>query len=107
MTSKEKSGISKQYLKSRPVCKVTFLLPKEVVPVAEHVVVVGDFNNWNEDAPPMIRRKNGDFAAVVELAVGMDYRYRYYIDRVRWENDLQADNFVPNIYGGEDSLVVV
>lgn len=107
MTSTEKSGISKQFLKSRPMCKVTFLLPKEAVPSAQQVFVVGDFNGWNEAATPLTRRKSGDFAVVVELPVGKEYRFRYCIDCVRWENDRQADRYVPNIYGGEDSLVVI
>ena len=37
-------AISKKFLKSKPVCKVTFEL--EGVE-AETVVAVGDFNNWN------------------------------------------------------------
>ena len=38
-------AIKKQFLKSKPVCKVTFSLPAEE---AKKVSVVGSFNDWNE-----------------------------------------------------------
>ena len=38
-------AIKKQYLKSKPVCKVTFSVPAEE---AKKVAVVGTFNEWNE-----------------------------------------------------------
>ena len=37
-------AIKKQYLKSKPVCKVTFSVPAKE---ATKVAVVGDFNEWN------------------------------------------------------------
>jgi hypothetical protein len=107
MKEAETSGIAKRYLKSRPVCKVTFRLPVETVPAAESVVVVGDFNDWNKEATPMTRQKNGDFAVVVELPAGSEYRFRYCIDRELWVNDPHADHYEPNSFGGEDSVVVV
>ena len=35
-------GIEKEILKSRPVCRVTFRLPKEGAPEAETVCVMGE-----------------------------------------------------------------
>ena len=35
------------------------------------------------------------------------YRYRYLLDGTRWENAWDADDYVPNPYGGDDSVVVV
>ena len=37
-------AISKKYLKSKPVCKVTFELGGIE---ADSIVAVGDFNDWN------------------------------------------------------------
>ncbi len=51
------AGIKKQYLKSGLTCKVSFKLPKEVAPEAHSVTVVGDFNNWDNEATPMKRLK--------------------------------------------------
>ena len=42
----------KQYLKTRPVCKVTFSLAKEAALQAERVCVVGEFNDWSPLTPP-------------------------------------------------------
>lgn len=49
-------GIAKQYLKTKPVCKVTFTVPAED---AKKVAVVGDFNNWNPKGSMLKKLKNG------------------------------------------------
>jgi len=46
-------SIKKQFLKTRPICKVTFRLSKEESRDARQIFLVGDFNNWNENKPPM------------------------------------------------------
>ena len=40
-------SIKKQFLKSKPVCKVTFTVPAET---ADTVFVAGNWNNWNTNA---------------------------------------------------------
>ncbi len=42
-------AISKQYLKTKPACKVTFVVPAEQAASAESVVLVGEFNDWRND----------------------------------------------------------
>lgn len=101
------AGIKKQYLKSGLSCRVSFRLPKEIAPDAKKVAIVGDFNDWNADATPMKRAKNGDFATTLELEAGRAYNYRYLIDGSRWENDWHADRYEKNPYGGENSVVEV
>ena len=49
-------AIKKQFLKSKPVCKVTFTVLAEE---AEKVTVIGCFNEWNEKAAPLKKLKNG------------------------------------------------
>lgn len=100
-------GFRKQYLKSRPVCRVTFRLPKDAAPDAHIVTIIGDFNNWSPDETQMKRLKNGDFKLTLELPVSREYRFRYLIDGNRWENDWNADKYIPNRYGCDDSVVVV
>jgi len=94
----------KQLLKNG-ACKVTFVLPSDAG--AEEVHLCGDFNDWSPTATPMTRRKDGSFGATVVLEPGRAYRFRYLLDGVRWENDWAADVYVPNDYGGDDSVVVV
>ena len=103
----EDRQIKKIYLKSRNACKVTFRVLKEAVPDADQVCIAGDFNEWNILANPMKRLKNGDFTTQIELQPGRDYQFRYHIDGTRWENDWQADKYVPNPFGDSDNSVVV
>jgi 1,4-alpha-glucan branching enzyme len=80
----------------------TFRLPAAVG--ASGVALVGDFNGWSHDAHPMALE--GDwFTATVELEPAQTYRYRYLLDGERWENDWAADEYVPNGYGSDDSVV--
>jgi 1,4-alpha-glucan branching enzyme len=100
-------GIRKKYLKARPACQVTFVLPKEAAPEAESVCVLGEFNHWSQDAHPLRRLKSGDFTVTLELESGRSYRFRYIIDGWKYENDWYADRYEPNPYGGEDSVIDV
>lgn len=100
-------ALTKQYLKSKPLVKVTFRFPKEAAPEANVVVLVGDFNNWNVQAPPMEQLKNGAFRITLELEPGREYQYRYLIDETAWENDWEADKYVRSSYGNCDNSVVI
>jgi len=84
--------------------KVVFSLPKDVG--AESAVICGDFNDWSETATPLRRYKDGHFAVTVNLAEG-EYRYRFLLDGERWENDWEAESYVTNEFGTEDSLIRV
>lgn len=101
----EGRGVEKKFLKTRPVCKVTFTLPKEAAPEAETVCVMGEFNNWSRDANPLKRQKNGDFSVCLDLEKGRSYRFRYLVDGWKFENDWQADRYEANPYGGDDSVI--
>ena len=100
-------SITKQYLKKKAVCKVTFRMPKEMSGPAKTVHVVGDFNGWDTHATPMKRQKNGDFTTTVDLDMYKEYQFRYLKDEKDWENDLKADKYVPSPYGNSDNSVVV
>jgi 1,4-alpha-glucan branching enzyme len=83
--------------------RVTFQLPE--VAAGETVQVCGEFNDWSEDGLVLARRKDGRFSATVTLDGGRRYRYRYLVDGERWENDWEADDYVPNDFGGDDSVI--
>ena len=100
-------NIKKQYLNSNGSCNVTFRLSKDAAPDAQVVTIVGDFNNWNLTESQMKKLKNGDFKATLKLHRDKEYRFRYFIDGTRWENDWCADKYVPNTFGSDDSLVIV
>ncbi|MEN8007648.1 MAG: isoamylase early set domain-containing protein [Candidatus Krumholzibacteriota bacterium] len=94
-------------MKSRPVTKVTFRLPKAAALEADMVHLVGDFNNWSIDATPMTRLKNGEFKVCLDLETGREYCFRYLIGEETWENDWEADKYVPSGVAAEENSVVV
>jgi 1,4-alpha-glucan branching enzyme len=100
-------GLQKQFLKSKPVCKVTFRLPKQVAGGAGAVHLVGEFNGWDTAATPMRKLKSGDFTVTLDLETGGEYQFRYLIDGDRWENDEAADRYMPSPYPGVDNSVAV
>lgn len=87
--------VAKRFLKSKPVAKCTFKLPKAAAPEANDVKVVGDFTDWLAQPVNMKRLKSGDFKAEIDIEVGKRYQYRYLIDNQEWENDWQADGYQP------------
>ncbi|HDP99252.1 MAG TPA: glycoside hydrolase [bacterium] len=99
-------SLKKRYLKDKPACKVTFRLEKAAAPSARTVHLVGDFNNWDEQAKPMKKSKNGDFTATLKLDAGVEYQFRYLIDGEKWENDWKADKYAPSHFPGIDNSVI-
>jgi 1,4-alpha-glucan branching enzyme len=97
--------LKKNYSKTGRYCRVTFKLPAEVE--AESVALCGDFNDWSHEAKPMKRLKDGSYSVTVSLPADESYRFRYLLDGEHWENDWDADDYVPNSYGSEDSVVEV
>jgi 1,4-alpha-glucan branching enzyme len=83
--------------------RVRFELPAAVT--ATTAAVCGDFNDWSPTANPLTRLDDGRFECVLELPSGRRWHFRYLLDGVRWENDWAADDYVPNIHGGEDSVL--
>ncbi|CAG5070640.1 hypothetical protein DYBT9623_03185 [Dyadobacter sp. CECT 9623] len=93
-------ALAKQFVKSKSVYKVTFTVPAEAAADAKTVAVVGEFNNWNPEAVVLKKQKDGSFKGIVELAAG-EHQFRYILDGEKWENDWEADKYVP---AGVDEL---
>ena len=74
-------------------------------PDAESVCVFGTFNEWRPGVSPMINVGNGRWAKELALPPGR-YEYGYVIDG-RFVADQSAQDFVPNVFGGDNSVVVV
>ena len=95
-------AIKKQFLKSKPVCKVTFTVPAKE---AKEVLVVGNWNNWDAKAAPLQKLKNGTFKGTVNLESGSSYEFKYVVDG-QWQNEEQADSFVWNAFAASDNSVI-
>ena len=95
-------AIKKQFLKSKPVCKVTFSIPAKD---ASKASVVGSFNNWSAKKMPLKKLKNGTFKATVDLESGSSYEFKYIVDGV-FINDETADAYAWNDYAGSENSVL-
>ncbi|MBO6879228.1 MULTISPECIES: isoamylase early set domain-containing protein [Winogradskyella] len=95
-------AIKKQYLKSKPVCKVTFSVPAEE---AKSVAVVGSFNEWNTEATELKKLKNGTFKGTVDLESNNTYEFRYVVDGT-YINDDQADTYAWNDFAAAENGVL-
>lgn len=91
---------AKRTVKAKTV-DVASSLPADVK--ADTVVLCGEFNEW--EAVQLQRDDDGTWLATVALEPGHAYRYR--LEGERWENAWQAEWYVPNPYGSDDSVVVV
>jgi 1,4-alpha-glucan branching enzyme len=96
--------IRKEPAKQQGYVRVTFELPSNMW--AERVNLVGEFNDWDTAATPMLRnRSDANWKAVVELEAGKRHGFRYLIDGKEWLNDWHADDHEENPYGSYDSVV--
>ena len=95
-------AIKKQYLKSKPVCKVTFTVPAKE---AKKVAVVGDWNKWSAKAEPLKKLKNGTFKGTVDLPSESSIEFRYVVDGT-YINDEQADSYAWNDFAGAENGVI-
>jgi len=94
--------IKKQYLKTKPICKVTFSIPAEA---ANSATVIGSFNAWNSEKTILKKLKNGTFKGTVDLKTGNSYEFRYLIDGA-YSNEEQADSYKWNDYANADNCVL-
>ena len=100
-------SIKKQFLKSKPICKVTFRIPADMGNSAATAHVVGEFNGWSFQAAPMKKLKSGVFTTTLDLEQGREYQFRYLLDQKKWENDNEADKFVVSPFGDSENSVIV
>jgi len=96
--------LKKKHLKTKEICKVTFILEPEVVGEAEKAFIVGEFNNWSETKNPLKKLKNGTFKTTLDLDKNKEYQFRYLVDG-KWINDNKADKYVPNEFSSENAVV--
>lgn len=100
-------SLKKTYLESKPECKVTFKLEKNVANSAAEANLVGDFNNWDENGLKMRKLKNGDFTLTINLEKDKEYQFRYLLDSEHWVNEPKADKYIPNSHSSENSVIII
>ena len=96
-------SLKKQFVKTKPVVKVTFSIDAKD---AGSAAVVGDFNNWNAEEGALSKLKNGTFKATYDLVKDAIYEFKYVIDGT-YVNDPEADFYKWNDFAGSENGVVV
>lgn len=99
----KKMAIKKQFIKTKPVCKVTFSIEAKE---AKTVSVIGDFNNWNPAEGELSKLKNGTFKGLVEMPKDASYEFKYLIDGTSYINDNEADSYKWNAFANAENSVV-
>ncbi|MFG2982272.1 isoamylase early set domain-containing protein [Streptomyces sp. NPDC048258] len=69
--------------------EVTFVLPADIPPGP--VSVVGDFNDWDPHAHPLVPRRDDARAVTVALPRKTSHSFRYLAAGDYWFNDDSAD----------------
>lgn len=82
--------------------RVTFELPSCIW--ADRIYLVGDFNQWSEQATPLRQDRDGVWRATVDLKQGTQAEFRYLIDG-QWRTDFHADGEMTNTFGSQNSVV--
>lgn len=95
-------AITKQYLKTKPVCKVTFTVPAEE---ATKVAVVGDFNSWSAKGSSLKKLKNGTFKGTFDMPKDSAYEFKYLVDG-EYVNEPEADRYQWNEFAGSENPVL-
>ncbi len=70
----------------------------------EHVFLAGTFNGWSTDATPM-HLEAGRYEVTLPLPTG-EYQYKFVADG-EWITDEKAKRFLPDGFGGQNSVIDV
>jgi len=102
---KEHQMLKKNYTSTGQKCRVTFKYPNPEQ--ADSAVLAGDFNDWSLSATPMKQLKDGSFSVTVSLPAHCSYQFRYVLDGNIWLNEPEADGYVTNEFGEDNSVIRV
>ncbi|WP_298116030.1 isoamylase early set domain-containing protein [Flavobacterium sp.] len=95
-------SIKKQFIKTKPVCKVTFSVEAKE---AQTAAVVGDFNNWNATEGELSKLKNGTFKGAFDLPKDNSFEFKYIVDG-SYVNEPEADSYRWNEYANAENSVL-
>jgi hypothetical protein len=93
--------VQKTYYKTKDYCKVKFSFSTEN---AETVEILGLNSDWQHSII-MSRKKDGTFSADVNLPKDSRHEFKYLINEKIWVNEPEADEQIPNSFGGMNSMI--
>lgn len=101
-------AIEKRYSSDKKLCRVKFILPKEISENFGEVSVVGDFNNWDPHKNKMTHKNSeGGICLELNLESGKEYSFKYLCDNEVWLNEPEADKKTLTHYGDSQNSVLV
>ena len=89
--------------KNRNNVRVTFTLPDDES--LGKVSVVGDFNDWEPGATPLVNGKNDTLNASVRLNKGQKYAFRYLSEGRGWMDEEDAHSREKSPYGSYNCIL--
>ena len=100
-------SLKKSFSKDKKTCTVTFVVSKEAAQGAKTINLAGDFNSWSSTDTPLTLGNDGSFSVSLDLAADREYQFRYLIDGHKWEDDWNADKYIPAPYSNAENSVVI
>ena len=96
--------ITKKKVQKDNTVKIRFELPAETA--EQSIAIVGDFNEWDETKDLMkLNKKGGYWTKTLTFDQENEVQFRYLIDGKTWDNDADADRYVPNGFGTENAVL--
>ncbi len=92
----------KRFFKTKDEVEVTFQWEKGDSDISS-IAVCGDFNDWQP--APMKLNKQKVFTLKLRLPKEDSFQFRYLINDELWENDHEADDYVWNGLGSDNSVI--
>ncbi|MBS3796863.1 isoamylase early set domain-containing protein [Pseudoalteromonas sp. BDTF-M6] len=93
--------LKKRFFKTKEEAEVTF---EYMHPDAEAVALVAEFNQW-QPLTMQYSKKDHTFRTKLRLPKNSEFHFRYLINDEQWDNDHQADAYVANDFGTDNSVV--
>lgn len=93
--------LTKRFFKTKNEVEVTFEFSREDL---KSVALAGEFNDW-QPVSMKLNKKENSFRTKIRLPKDSEFKFKYLLNEAEWENDYQADKYMPNSLGSEDSIV--
>ena len=98
------------------VVKITFDVAQDAAQDATAIELLCDFNGWDPVAlkKSTAKKNAGNFSVTIDIPeseIKDSYQYRFHYVMAdgseKYDNDWNADEYIANPFGGENSVVVV
>ncbi|MFY8275079.1 isoamylase early set domain-containing protein [Pseudoalteromonas sp. SSDWG2] len=93
--------LKKKFFKTKEEAEVTF---EYMHPDAKEVELVADFTQW-QPVTMTFSKKYQVFRAKLRLPKNSEFHFRYRVNEQTWDNDYEADAYVANGFGSDNSVV--